>query len=196
MRPGHYAVYFPSFRYLDDVRQHLPFRDGRVLVQRPGMCRASQAAMLERLRVETDPLLLLGGRFAEGIDLSGEALIGAIVVGPGLPQVCFERAAMRDYFARRTGSGFAHAMLHPGMQRVVQAAGRVHRSPEDRGVIVLLGRRFSQRPYRDLLPRHWYRESPAEIVVDDPVPRLRAFWGEAAPGPRLVPQSASHGENS
>jgi DNA excision repair protein ERCC-2 len=183
VRPGHYAVYFPSFRYLDEVRQHLPFCGGRVLAQRPGMSRASQAAMLERLRVETDPMLLLavlGGQFAEGIDLCGDALIGAIVVGPGLPQVGFERSAMRDYFARRTGSGFAHAMLHPGMQRVVQAAGRVHRSPDDRGVIVLLGRRFSQRPYRDLLPRHWYRESPAELVVDDPVPRLREFWGRMA----------------
>ena len=66
------------------------------------------------------------------------------------------------------------------MQRVVQAAGRVHRSPEDRGVIILLGRRFSQRPYRDLLPRHWYQESAAELVVDDPIPRLRKFWSEVA----------------
>ena len=81
--------------------------------------------------------------------------MGAIVVGPGLPQVGFERAAMREYFDATGRDGFAYAMLFPGMQRVIQAAGRVHRTPEDRGVIVLLDQRFARSPYRDCLPSAW-----------------------------------------
>jgi Rad3-related DNA helicase len=67
-------------------------------------------------------------------------------------------------------------MLHPGLQRVVQAAGRVHRTPEDKGVIVLLGRRFARSPYRDCLPAEWYEEDPRELVAPDPRRVLEAFW--------------------
>ena len=139
----------------------------------------SRRRLLDRLRSDRRPLLLLavmGGIFAEGIDLPGESLIGAIVVGPGLPKVGFERDAMRRYFEAATGRGFAHAMLFPGMQRVIQAAGRVHRTNRDRGVIVLMDERFAKRPYRDCLPPHWYRADPKELIADDPVPLLESFW--------------------
>jgi DNA excision repair protein ERCC-2 len=121
----------------------------------------------------------MGGVFAEGIDLPGEALVGVFVVGPGLPRLGFERTAMRAHFDAKNGRGFDSAMLYPGMQRVIQSAGRVHRRPEDRGVIVLLGRRFARRPYRDCLPRHWYEEDPDELVTEDPGRVLEAFWQRA-----------------
>lgn len=174
VRPGHYAAYFPSFSFLDAVRARLPATPGPVLAQRPGLDAAGRADLLARLRGDPGPLLLLavlGGVLAEGIDLPGDALHGAIVVGPGLPPVGFERAAMQRYFEETAGRGFSYAMVYPGLQRVIQAAGRVHRTPGDTGVIVLLGRRFAQRPYRDVFPAHW---SP--VVAADPAPVLDAFW--------------------
>ena len=130
-------------------------------------------------------LAVQGGIFAEGVDYPGESLIGAIIVGPGLPRVSFEQELMRQYydeeFADAEGGersrGFAYAYLYPGMNRVIQSAGRVIRSDTDRGVIVLLDRRFAQHPYIDLLPEHWYRYSPEELIVTDLESALRKFWG-------------------
>ncbi|MHC4972260.1 MAG: helicase C-terminal domain-containing protein [Planctomycetota bacterium] len=172
VQPGHYVAYLPSFRFLEAVRAEMTLP---ALVQRPGMTVDERQRLLERLQHDPEPLLLLavtGGSFAEGIDLPGAGLIGAIVVGPGLPQVGLERTAMRNYFEATTRQGFAHAMLYPGMQRVIQSAGRVHRTPDDKGVIVLLDRRFTQKPYAACLPPHWHA-----TVTDDPVPVLEAFWG-------------------
>jgi len=171
VQPGHYVAYLPSFPFLEEVRARMT---QPTLVQRPGMTVEARQQMVKRLRDDPEPLLLLavtGGSFAEGIDLPGAGLIGAIVVGPGLPPVGLERTAMRHYFDRATQRGFAHAMLYPGMQRVIQSAGRVHRTPDDRGVIVLLDRRFAERPYAACLPPHWHA-----TVTDDPVPVLEAFW--------------------
>jgi Rad3-related DNA helicase len=187
VRPGHYAAYFPSFSFLDAVHARLPATPGPVLAQRPGMDGQARADLIARLRSDPGPLLVLavlGGVLAEGIDLPGDALHGAIVVGPGLPQVGFERTEMRRYFEETAGHGFSYAMLYPGLQRVIQAAGRVHRAPSDAGVIVLLGRRFAQRPYRDALPAHWTPEIHA-----DPTPVLDAFWRGvgATRGVRTIP---------
>jgi len=181
VQPGHYVAYFPSFRFLETVRARLAGGSESVIVQRPGMDPEAQSTIMRRLRTDPRPLLLLavmGGVFAEGVDVPGDGLVGAIVVGPGLPQVGFERTLMQRYFDAKTGRGFAYAMLYPGMQRVVQSAGRVHRAPDDRGVIVLLDRRFARRPYVDCLPRHWYDDSPDELVAEDPVKALEAFWSE------------------
>ena len=143
--------------------------------------------LLEVTRGERPTLLLAaaGGVFAEGVDLPSDALIGAIVVGPALPALSFDRLLMQAHHRERgleAEDAFAYAMAYPGMQRVIQAAGRVHRTPEDRGVIVLLGARFCQPPYCDALPRHWYDHGPEELVVgedegEDLSARLRRFWG-------------------
>ncbi|MHC4957732.1 MAG: helicase C-terminal domain-containing protein [Planctomycetota bacterium] len=166
VRPGRYIAYFPSFAFLESVRGHL--RAPRVLAQSPGMDRR---AALDRLAEDDEVLLLavLGGVFAEGIDIQG--LSGAIVVGPGLPPIGNERDAMRAYFEQLNGHGFRHAMLYPGMQRVVQAAGRVHRGPADRGVIVLLDHRFTHDSYAECLPAAW-----APLETDDPASTLETFW--------------------
>ena len=112
-------------------------------------------------------------------------MIGAIIVGPGLPRVSFEQELMRQYydeeFADVEGGersrGFAYAYLYPGMNRVIQSAGRVIRSDTDRGIIVLMDRRFAQHPYIDLMPEHWYRYSPEELIATDLESALRKFWG-------------------
>lgn len=186
-RPGRYAAYFPSFEFLSRVRALLDLPSERLLVQLPDMPLVLRQRLLARMRSQPGPVLLLavtGGVFAEGIDLPGEELIGAIIVGLSLPAPSFERVLMRQYFDEHAeGQGFAHAMLYPAMQRVVQAAGRVLRTPEDRGVIALLDHRFVEPGYVECLPRDWYRYHPGELVTDDPAGQVAAFWARAgAPG--------------
>ena len=179
-RAGRYAAYFPSFEFLSRVRALLDLPSERLLVQLPDMPLLLRQRLLARMRSQPGPVLLLavtGGVFAEGIDLPGEELIGAIIVGLSLPPPSFERVLMRQYFDEHNeGQGFAHAMLYPAMQRVVQAAGRVLRTPEDRGVIALLDHRFIEPGYVECLPRDWYRYHPDELITEDPAGQVAAFW--------------------
>ncbi len=184
LRRGKYIAFFPSFRFLSDcVAAYRPIaeRSIELLLQLPGLSRDQQFSLLDRFRQHDGPVVLMavmGGVFAEGIDLPGDTLIGAIIVGPGLPQVGFERSAMQHYFQEVYHAGFEYGMLYPGMQRVIQAAGRVIRTPNDRGMIALLDERFMKSPYCDAFPAHWYRYSPAELVDPDWSGSLRTFWGE------------------
>ena len=132
---------------------------GRLLIQKPRMSETERAAFLARFaKPSRDALLgfsVMGGIFGEGIDLVGDALSGAVIVGVGLPMVCLEQELIREHFARRGCDGFAYAYVYPGMCRVLQAAGRVIRSETDVGRVVLIDERFSQPMYRALLPEHW-----------------------------------------
>ncbi|MBN2493602.1 MAG: ATP-dependent DNA helicase [Deltaproteobacteria bacterium] len=180
-RPGNYAAFFPSFQYLAAVRARIALPAEQVLIQLPSMSESSRGRMLGALRAADRPRLLLavmGGIFAEGVDLPGAQLIGAVVVGPGLPQVGFERAAMQLYFDEEYEQGFAYAMLYPGLQRVIQSAGRVIRGPDDRGVIVLVGRRFADSELAACLPEHWYRFRPEEMRTEDLAADLASFWSQ------------------
>lgn len=98
---------------------------------------------------------VLGGIFSEGIDLTGDRLIGALIVGVGLAQICFERDIIKDYFNHSIGQGFDYAYTYPGMNKVLQAAGRVIRSETDRGAVLLIDDRYATRRYKDLFPREW-----------------------------------------
>ncbi|GAB4247605.1 MAG: ATP-dependent DNA helicase [Acidobacteriota bacterium] len=172
-RRGNYLIFFPSYEYLQMVlptlRRSLP--GVRLLVQDPGMSEADRERFLaefhreDRRRTTLVGLAVMGGIFGEGIDLMGERLSGAAVVGVGLPGICVERELMRTYYERKYGSGFDYAYVFPGMNRVLQAAGRVIRSEKDRGVILLIDPRFLRSPYRGLLPREW---------------RVRRAWDRAA----------------
>jgi DNA excision repair protein ERCC-2 len=116
----------------------------------------------------------MGGVFGEGIDLVGTRLSGAAVVGVGLPGVCLERELIRTHFDERLELGYEYAYMYPGVNRVLQAAGRVIRSETDRGVVLLIDRRYGGDDYRRLLPNHW---QPA--VVRDPsnlADHLDTFW--------------------
>ena len=98
---------------------------------------------------------VMGGIFGEGVDLVGDRLSGAVVVGVGLPQLSFRRDVIRSFFERNGQPGFDYAYTFPGMNRVIQAAGRVVRSESDRGLLLLIDSRFRERRYRDLLPPWW-----------------------------------------
>jgi DNA excision repair protein ERCC-2 len=116
----------------------------------------------------------MGGIFGEGIDLVGTRLSAAAVVGVGLPAVCLERELIREYFASRLEQGFEYAYMYPGINRVLQAAGRVIRTETDRGVVLLIDQRYGSEHYRGLLPWHW---NPVTIRGQEEFCReLRSFW--------------------
>jgi DNA excision repair protein ERCC-2 len=160
-RPGNYLVYFPSYQYLNDGLRE--FQAGypsiKVLIQKTGMTEGERDAFLAAFSVEHGETLVgfavLGGIFGEGIDLVGERLIGAVIVGVGLPQLCIERNLIRDYFQQQNAVGFDYAYTFPGMNRVLQAIGRVIRSETDRGVVLLIDARFNEVRYRRLFPAWW-----------------------------------------
>ncbi|HEX5397477.1 MAG TPA: ATP-dependent DNA helicase [Verrucomicrobiae bacterium] len=160
-RRGNYLVYFPSYQYLNDTLQAFQLRHPSVpvLVQRPGMTEPERDAFLAAFSVEHGETLVgfavLGGIFGEGIDLVGERLIGAVIVGVGLPQLCVERDLIRDYFQQQNAAGFEYAYTFPGMNRVLQAIGRVIRSETDHGVVLLIDARFNETRYRRLFPAWW-----------------------------------------
>jgi DNA excision repair protein ERCC-2 len=160
-RRGNYLVYFPSYQYLNDTLQEFQIRfpPVSVLVQRPGMTEPERDAFLAAFSVEHGETLVgfavLGGIFGEGIDLVGERLIGAVIVGVGLPQLCVERNLIRDYFQQQNVAGFDYAYTFPGMNRVLQAVGRVIRSETDPGVVLLIDARFDELRYRRLFPAWW-----------------------------------------
>ncbi len=160
-RRGNYLVYFPSYQYLNDVLREFQVAHPsfQLLVQRPGMTEPERDAFIAAFSVKHGETLVgfavLGGIFGEGIDLVGERLIGAVIVGVGLPQLCEERDLIRDYFQRQNTMGFEYAYTFPGMNRVLQAIGRVIRSETDYGVVLLIDARFNELRYRRLFPAWW-----------------------------------------
>lgn len=185
-RTGNYIAFFPSYQYLDKVRAVFEekYPNIPVLVQQTALDEAGREEFLARFAPDPDETLLafavLGGVFGEGVDLAGSRLIGAAVVGPGLPQVGARQEQLRDYFERTRGSGFDYAYRYPGMNKVLQAAGRVIRTPQDRGVVLLIDDRFSMWDYRRLMPPHWSHFTP---VYDCNVLRtaLEKFWQTGNP---------------
>ena len=119
----------------------------------------------------------MGVIFAEGIEISGEKLIGALVAGTGLPQISDERELLRRFYEEKGENGFDYAYRFPGMNKVLQSAGRVIRTTEDRGVIALLDDRFCSREYRALFPREW--SDAAVVTLREPPDILREFWDRA-----------------
>ena len=178
-KSGKYVAYFPSYAYLLLIRdQLLALRPELPLnAQDRGMDEESREAFLNRMRQTEGALLslcVLGGIFSEGIDLPGSQLIGAAVVGVGLPQVNPEQEALRGYYETAFQDGFAYAYRYPGMQKVLQAAGRVIRSESDAGVVLLLDSRYRESAYRALLPPHYNVTVVSD--ADEILRRAQEFW--------------------
>lgn len=177
---GNVLALFPSYAFLDAVHDRLPAVAHTVVAQRPATSDGDQRRILDALGRGRPHLLLavLGGIFAEGVDYPGDMLSQVIVVSPGLPQYNLERELLKAYYQECYEHGFAYAYLIPGLTRVVQAAGRLLRSEEDRGVIVLMGRRFLEPRYARLLPDEWTLGDPTNLVHDDPVAAVREFFAD------------------
>ena len=198
-RHGNYMVFCPSYSFLQIIYQIYTEEYGgeqrECIIQSEAMSEEERESFLGRFRgnaeldlqadiameiEEEDTVLIgfcvLGGIFSEGIDLKKDSLIGAIIVGTGLPQVCFERELLKGYFEDGGENGFDYSYRYPGMNKVLQAAGRVIRTVEDVGIIALLDERFLQPAYRRMFPREWEQ---FEIVRLDTVSkRVERFWDE------------------
>ena len=178
-RKGNYLVFLPSYSYMNRIYDMRPAdAEFDVLIQTSGMTEQMREEFLDHFQTETERSLIglcvIGGIFLEGIDLKRERLIGALVVGTGLPQICTEREILKSYFDEKEQKGFDFAYLYPGMNKVLQAAGRVIRTSEDTGVIALLDERFLRRDYLALFPREWQDYSR---VTRASLPKaLEEFW--------------------
>lgn len=157
--PGKYLVFFPSYAYLHLVQKELEAGEELPLhIQTQSMGEEERQSYLARFSQEGPPVLglsVLGGIFAEGIDLPGLSLIGVCVVGVGLPMVSPRQEKLREKYDEKFGNGFNFAYRYPGMHKVLQAAGRVIRSEQDRGAVLLLDERYRQGDYQSLLPPHF-----------------------------------------
>lgn len=160
-KTGNYMVFFPSFKYLDDVADEFreAYPEYRVSIQGSKLDETEREAFLANFQESPSETMVafcvLGGIFSEGIDLVGERLSGAIVVGVGLPQVNHEQELIKEYYDEKKNAGFSYAYQLPGMNKVIQAAGRVIRTMTDRGIVLLLDQRYTNPHYSQLLPPNW-----------------------------------------
>lgn len=159
-KPGNYIVYFPSYRYLNDVYSLFTSMHPGIdtVLQSPGLKEHQRENFLSQFENSGNTLIgfcVLGGIFSEGIDLAGDRLLGSIIIGVGLPQVNCELDLIKSSFAADGLDGFSYAYSYPGMNKVLQAAGRVIRSPKDKGLVLLIDDRFTWDFYKRLFPDHW-----------------------------------------
>lgn len=182
LKRGNYIAFFPSFEFMEKVLARMRPRDDRLLLrQERHMRREEIEAVLERLREPGGAHLLFavqGGVFSEGVDYPGRMVIGAFIVGPPLPTFSLEREKMRQYFEKNTGAGFDYAYTFPAMAKAVQAAGRVIRSENDEGLIVLMDDRFLRASYANSMPADWFERDPRELVSSSILAEIAAFWEE------------------
>lgn len=198
-KTGNYMIFFPSYQMMEKVKEFLiqrkyvltadlendSFFDDKD-VQEQIIIHTQKSSMTETEREEflshftdmpshtTLGLCVMGGIFGEGIDLKDSRLIGAVIVGTGLPMVCTENELFKEYFDQKKDTGFSYAYQYPGMNKVLQAAGRVIRTTNDIGAVLLLDERFLQTGYQNLFPREWF---PHDVVTLNSMPEyLSRFW--------------------
>lgn len=180
-KKGNYIVFFPSYRFMEDVyEQFLAINLGEMdcIIQSSNMQEAEREEFMAEFAADRTRSLVgfcvLGGIFSEGIDLKHEQLIGVLIAGTGLPQICNEREILKSYYQKENGQGFDYAYQYPGMNKVLQAAGRVIRTAADCGVVGLLDERFLRSDYQQLFPREW---SDCQVHTLKSLPgALEKFW--------------------
>jgi DNA excision repair protein ERCC-2 len=181
-KKGNYLLYFPSYVYMRKIYQSYTARcpQTETILQKSGMAESERDMFLRRFSQNNPQTLVgfavMGGIFGEGIDLVGKRLMGAVVVGVGLPGISLERELIKEYFTNALGAGFEYAYLYPGINRVLQAAGRVIRTENDRGVVLLIDQRYSRFQYKSLLREEWdpIRVQDTRQLADG----LREFWNQ------------------
>ena len=189
-RQGNYMVFFPSYKMLEEVyavyEEEFSVNWVKCICQNSSMKEQEREEFLQEFEQDQESLVafcIMGGIFSEGIDLLGEKLIGAILVGTGLPQLGNEREILRSFYTENGENGFDYAYRYPGMNKVLQAAGRVIRTREDHGVILLLDERFRQREYSNLFPVEW--NDRKTCTLSNVEVQLQKFW-------ESIPDKISH----
>ena len=181
---GNYLIFFPSYRFMEDVYQEFTQllasdeEEMELVIQQQHMDEEERENFLRAFEMGREKSLIgfgvLGGIFSEGIDLTNEKLIGTLIIGTGLPQVCNEREILKSYFDQKGLYGFDYAYRYPGMNKVLQAAGRVIRTEDDRGVILLLDERFQREKGKEIFPKEWADCERCRLdIVEE---KIRLFW--------------------
>ena len=184
-KKGNYLVFFPSYAFANEVYSCFsPEEKEEILIQGDNMREAEREAFLHCFEENESgernliAFCVMGGIFSEGIDLKGERLIGAVIVGNGMPQIGPERDILCKHFDETDGKGFDYAYTYPGMNKVLQAAGRVIRTAEDVGIVAVLEERFLEPSYQRLFPREWAAYAIVDVnTVSD---KVQAFWDAGA----------------
>lgn len=179
-RVGNYMVFFPSYQLLQAVASVAADQLEGLVIQSSSMTEAERESFLEQFVDEPASsrigFCVMGGIFSEGIDLRNDRLIGAVIVGTGLPMVCNERELFRGYYDEKCDAGFEYSYLYPGINKVLQSGGRVIRTKDDKGAILLLDDRFTQQQYYSLFPREWFPNVTVNLSGMKKV--LEEFWKE------------------
>lgn len=183
-RTGHYLIFSPSFSYqnaLADALKRINPPHARFMIQPPRMTEQQKNAFLDRFRKKGDSrslagLTVIGSLFNEGIDLIGEELTGVIVIGTGLPGLSPERDILRQYYEEKSNRGYEYAFMWPGFNRVTQAAGRLIRSEDDFGIVLLIDDRYGRPDYRRLLPEEWHTLHTSDR--EEALGAIREFWAD------------------
>jgi Rad3-related DNA helicase len=179
LKKGNYIVFCPSYEFLQNLSIFLGELPSDLILQRQKMTEAERSELLRRMKNESSPQLLLavmGGIFSEGIDLRGDSCIGVIIFSPAIPKVTYERELIRNYYEEIRGEGTRYAYLFPGLNKVIQSVGRLIRSSQDKGIIVLAGERFAQEEVNQFLPLYWFEKSGDVVITDDYKKHIREFW--------------------
>ncbi len=181
-KTGNYLLYFPSYAYMRKIYHSFTDHNPQIetILQTSGMSEPEREAFLRRFSEDNPQTLVgfavMGGIFGEGIDLVGDRLVGAVIVGVGLPGISLERELIKEYFTRTLSAGFEYSYLYPGINRVLQAAGRVIRTEKDRGVVLLIDQRYARFQYKSLLREEW-----DPVWVQDTrqlADALQKFWNQ------------------
>ena len=180
-KKGNYIVYFPSYSYLTEVKEIFEnkYPKIKVITQIKSMSEGAKREFLDSFDDKCDTtqvgFCVMGGSFSEGIDLKGERLIGAIIVGVGLPTISSELNIIKEHFDNTRENGYAYAYTYPGMNKVLQAAGRVIRSENERGVVVLIDDRFATEEYKMIMPEYWHHIKYLNNA-NDLLKEVTLFW--------------------
>lgn len=180
LKKGNYIAFFPSFDFMERVSALFEPPPGfQVLRQARYMKRDEIDETLELLKEPGSAYVMFavqGGVFSEGVDYAGEMIIGAFVVGPPLPNFDLERESMRGYYEEQYQAGFDFAYVYPAMAKAIQSAGRVIRSENDKGIIILMDNRFIQPSFAKSMPQDWFEVNPREAVSDKILNDISEFW--------------------
>lgn len=180
VKRGNYFAFFPSFEFMEQVFRKFSLPNGFQIMKQDRYMKASDSEMLiERLKDKNSKYIVFGvqgGIFSEGVDYPGDMLIGAFVIGPPLPSFDVERETMREFYKDVYQEGFEYAYTYPAMAKAIQAAGRVIRTENDRGVIILMDGRFLESNYSKSMPSDWFTDHPRELVSNSILNDLESFW--------------------
>lgn len=180
IKPGNYFIFFPSFDFLNQVRKLYPSDPHFKIVEQKAQMNQQEIskilADLNNSNVHHLIFAVQGGVFSEGVDYPGSMIIGAFIIGPPLPIFDWQRDQMKKYYEIQYSSGFDYAYTYPAMAKAIQAAGRVIRSENDKGIIILIDNRFLLHNYYKCMPVDWFEQTPTELVSNSILHDLKRFW--------------------